>query len=239
LNSQATGDDIVVPHKEFMMTFSRKITLLAVLAALPLSACVTDPQTGKRKISKAAIGGAGGALGGYLLGDLIGGRNDRTEKIVGAGIGAIAGAGAGYYMDQQEKKLRQQTAGTGVNVVRQGDNLVLDMPSETTFAVGSANIEPRFQATLDKVASTLTQYEKTYVDVMGHTDSTGSDIYNQGLSDNRAGAVANYLGTRGVQQARLATKGYGESQPKASNLTEEGRAMNRRVEIRLVPVTKG
>jgi outer membrane protein OmpA-like peptidoglycan-associated protein len=239
LNSQATDDDIVVPHKEFMMTFSRKITLLAVLAALPLSACVTDPQTGKRKISKAAIGGAGGALGGYLLGDLIGGRNDRTEKIVGAGIGAIAGAGAGYYMDQQEKKLRQQTAGTGVNVVRQGDNLVLDMPSETTFAVGSANIEPRFQATLDKVASTLTQYEKTYVDVMGHTDSTGSDIYNQGLSDNRAGAVANYLGTRGVQQARLATKGYGESQPKASNLTEEGRAMNRRVEIRLVPVTKG
>jgi outer membrane protein OmpA-like peptidoglycan-associated protein len=221
------------------MTFSRKITLLAVLAALPLSACVTDPVSGKRTISKAAIGGAGGALGGYLLGDLIGGHNDRTEKIVGAGIGAVAGAGAGYYMDQQEKKLRQQTAGTGVNVVRQGDNLVLDMPSETTFAVGSANIEPRFQATLDKVANTLTQYEKTYVDVMGHTDSTGSDVYNQGLSENRASAVANYLGSRGVQQARLATKGYGESQPKASNLSEEGRAANRRVEIRLVPVTQG
>ncbi len=220
------------------MTISRKITLLAVLAALPLSACVTDPVSGKRKISKTAIGGVGGALGGYLLGDLIGGRNDRTEKIVGAGIGAIAGAGAGYYMDQQEKKLRQQTAGTGVSVVRQGDNLVLDMPSETTFAVGSANIEPRFQSTLDKVASTLTQYEKTYVDVMGHTDSTGSDAYNQGLSENRASAVANYLSGKGVQSARLATKGYGESQPKASNLTEEGRAANRRVEIRLVPVTQ-
>lgn len=220
------------------MNISAKLTLLTVLAALPLSACVTDPVSGKRKISKAAIGGAGGALGGYLLGDLIGGRNDRTEKIVGAGIGAIAGAGAGYYMDQQEKKLRQQTAGTGVNVVRQGDNLVLDMPSETTFAVGSANIDTRFQSTLDKVASTLTQYEKTYVDVMGHTDSTGSDVYNQGLSDNRASAVANYLGGKGVQSARLATKGYGESQPKASNLTDEGRAANRRVEIRLVPVTQ-
>jgi outer membrane protein OmpA-like peptidoglycan-associated protein len=221
------------------MMLSRKITMLAVLAALPLSACVTDPVSGKRKISKAAIGGAGGALGGYLLGDLIGGRNDRTEKILGAGIGAVAGAGAGYYMDQQEKKLRAQTAGTGVNVVREGDNLVLDMPSETTFAVNSANIEPRFKTTLDSVASTLTQYEKTYVDVMGHTDSTGSDVYNQGLSENRASAVANYLGGRGVQQARLATKGYGESQPKASNLTDEGRAANRRVEIRLVPVTQG
>jgi outer membrane protein OmpA-like peptidoglycan-associated protein len=221
------------------MMLSRKITMLAVLAALPLSACVTDPVSGKRKISKAAIGGAGGALGGYLLGDLIGGRNDRTEKILGAGIGAVAGAGAGYYMDQQEKKLRAQTAGTGVNVVREGDNLVLDMPSETTFAVNSANIEPRFKTTLDSVASTLTQYEKTYVDVMGHTDSTGSDAYNQGLSENRASAVANYLGGRGVQQARLATKGYGESQPKASNLTDEGRAANRRVEIRLVPVTQG
>ena len=220
------------------MNKTRALTLIAVMAALPLSGCVTNPETGKRTISKAAIGGVGGALGGYLLGDLIGGRNDRTEKIVGAGIGAIAGAGAGYYMDQQEKKLRQQTAGTGVNVVREGDNLVLDMPSQLTFAVGSANIEPNFRDTLDKVASTLGQYEKTYVDVMGHTDATGSDTSNQLLSERRASSVAGYLTSKGVQSARLATKGYGESQPKASNTTEEGRAANRRVEIRLVPVTK-
>jgi outer membrane protein OmpA-like peptidoglycan-associated protein len=219
------------------MKKTRTFTLIAVMAALPLSACVTNPETGNKRISKAVLGGAGGALGGYLLGDLIGGRSDRTEKILGAGIGAVAGAGAGYYMDQQEKKLRQQTAGTGVNVVREGDNLVLDMPSELTFAVGSANIEPNFRATLDKVASTLGQYEKTYVDVMGHTDSTGSDDFNQSLSERRASSVAGYLGSRGVQQARLATKGYGESQPVASNTTEEGRAANRRVEIRLVPVT--
>ncbi len=220
-----------------MKILKTRILMMAIIA-LPLSACVTNPETGKKRISKAAIGGAGGALGGYLLGDLIGGRNDRTEKIVGAGIGAIAGAGVGYYMDEQEKKLRKQTAGTGVNVVREGNDLVLDMPSELTFAVGSANIEPNFRTTLDKVASTLGQYEKTYVDVMGHTDSTGSDVYNQGLSERRATSVAGYLETRGVQSARLATKGYGESQPKASNTTEEGRAANRRVEIRLVPVTK-
>ncbi|MBL0925979.1 MAG: OmpA family protein [Sphingomonadaceae bacterium] len=221
------------------MKKNQMISLAVVAAMLPLSACVTDPETGDRTISKAAIGGVGGALGGYLLGDLIGGRRDRTEKIVGAGIGAIAGAGVGYYMDEQERKLRQQTAGTGVNVIRDGDNLVLDMPSQVTFAVDSSNIEPNFRTTLDQVAATLTQYEKTYVDVMGHTDSTGSDAYNQALSERRASSVANYLSSRGVQQARLATKGYGESQPKASNLDEAGRAANRRVEIRLVPVTEG
>ena len=142
-------------------------------------------------------------------------------------------------MDEQEKKLRQQTAGTGVNVTREGDNLVLDMPSEVTFGVDSTNIDAGFRNTLDQVASTLTQYEKTYVDVMGHTDSTGSDAYNQTLSERRASAVADYLSIRGVQSVRLATRGYGESQPKASNLDPAGRSANRRVEIRLVPVTQG
>ena len=219
------------------MKKNQTISLILLTALLPLSACVTDPETGKRTISKAAIGGVGGALGGYLLGDLIGGRRDRTEKIVGAGIGAVAGAGVGYYMDEQEKKLRQQTAGTGVNVIRDGDNLVLDMPSEITFGVDSSNIDPGFRNTLDQVSLTLKQYEKTYVDVMGHTDSTGSDAYNQALSERRASAVADYLSLRGVQSARLATRGYGESQPKASNLDAAGRSANRRVEIRLVPVT--
>jgi outer membrane protein OmpA-like peptidoglycan-associated protein len=219
------------------MKKNQMITLTLLAAMLPLSACVTDPETGNRTISKAAIGGIGGALGGYLIGDLVGGRRDRSEKILGAGIGAVAGAGVGYYMDEQERKLRQQTAGTGINVIRDGDNLVLDMPSEITFGVDSANIDPSFRSTLDQVASTLIQYEKTYVDVLGHTDSTGSDAYNQALSERRASAVADYLSTRGVQSARLATRGYGESQPKASNLDAAGRSANRRVEIRLVPVT--
>jgi outer membrane protein OmpA-like peptidoglycan-associated protein len=215
------------------------ISIGLVVTMLPLSACVTDPETGNRTISKAAIGGIGGALGGYLLGDLVGGRSDRNEKILGAGIGAVAGAGVGYYMDEQERKLRQQTAGTGINVIRDGDNLVLDMPSEITFGVDSANIDTGFRNTLDQVASTLIQYEKTYVDVLGHTDSTGSDAYNQALSERRASSVADYLSSRGVQSARLATRGYGESQPKASNLDAAGRSTNRRVEIRLVPVTQG
>jgi outer membrane protein OmpA-like peptidoglycan-associated protein len=214
-----------------------KTSAALLIAALPLAACTTNPETGNQRISKSVIGGLGGALGGYLLGDLIGGKRDRTEKILGAGIGAVAGAGVGYYMDQQEKKLRQQTAGTGVGVTREGDELVLDMPSEVTFAVNSSNLDPAFRSTLDKVASTLSEYEKTYVDVLGHTDSTGSDAYNQTLSEQRAATVATYLGGRGVNQARLATKGYGESQPRGSNTTEEGRAQNRRVEIRLVPVT--
>jgi outer membrane protein OmpA-like peptidoglycan-associated protein len=221
------------------MKKSQMITIGLFVAMLPLSACVTDPETGNRTISKAAIGGIGGALGGYLIGDLVGGSNDRTAKILGAGIGAVAGAGVGNYMDEQEKKLRQQTAGTGINVIRDGDNLVLDMPSEITFGVDSANIDAGFRNTLDQVASTLTQYEKTYVDVLGHTDSTGSDAYNQALSERRASAVADYLSTRGVQSARLASRGYGESQPKASNVDAAGRSANRRVEIRVVPVTQG
>jgi outer membrane protein OmpA-like peptidoglycan-associated protein len=214
-----------------------KLSTALLVVALPLAGCTTDPETGKKSISKAVIGGVGGALGGYLLGDLIGGKRDRTEKILGAGIGAVAGAGVGYYMDEQEKKLKQQTAGTGVGVTRDGDQLVLDMPSEITFAVNSSSLDPAFRGTLDKVAATLVEYEKTFVDVMGHTDSTGSDAYNQTLSEQRAATVAGYLSGRGVQQARLATKGYGESQPRASNTTEEGRSQNRRVEIRLVPVT--
>ncbi len=218
---------------------NRPVQFAAALAivALPLTACTTNPETGNKRISKSVIGGIGGAVGGYLLGDLIGGKRDRTEKVLGAGIGAIAGAGVGYYMDEQEKKLRKQTAGTGVGVTREGDELVLDMPSEVTFATGSSNLDPAFRTTLDKVAATLTEYEKTYVDVLGHTDSVGTDAFNQTLSEQRSNTVASYLSQKGVKQARLATRGYGESQPRASNTTEEGRASNRRVEIRLVPVT--
>ena len=214
-----------------------KLTVVLLTTALPLAACTTNPETGNQTISKSVLGGLGGAVGGYLLGDLIGGKRDRTEKILGAGIGAVAGAGVGYYMDEQEKKLRRQTAGTGIGVTREGDELVLDMPSEVTFATGSANLDPAFRSTLDNVAATLTEYEKTSVDVLGHTDSTGSDAFNQTLSQQRSSTVANYLSQRGVQPVRLATRGYGESQPRASNTTVEGRASNRRVEIRIVPVT--
>jgi outer membrane protein OmpA-like peptidoglycan-associated protein len=212
---------------------------IGLAAMLATTACTTDPETGQQRVSKAAIGGIGGALGGYLLGDLVGGRHDRTEKILGAGIGAVAGAGIGAYMDAQERKLREQTAGTGVDVIRDGDNLLLRMPSGITFAYDRSDVQPQFQPTLNEVASVLAQYPKTYIDVLGHTDSDGSDAYNQALSERRAQAVADYLVAHGVQSARIATRGYGKTQPIASNATEAGKAANRRVEIKIAPVTEG
>ena len=220
------------------MRVSKPFTGAACAAALlTTTACVTDPVTGEREFgTRTAIGAAAGAIAGYFAGDLIGGRRDRTERIVGAGIGAIAGGAVGNYMDRQERELRERTAGTGIDVVRQGDEIILNMPSAITFGFDSYAIEPQFQSTLNEVAQTLSAYPSTYIDIYGHTDSVGTDAYNMTLSQNRAQSVANYLSTRGVASARIATQGFGETQPIASNETEEGRAANRRVEIRIVPI---
>ena len=221
------------------MRHFRTLTALAMSGALvTTAACTTDPYTGQRTISKTAIGAGVGLLGGYLAGDVIGGRNDRTAKIIGAGVGALAGGAVGAYMDRQEAELRRQTAGTGVDVIRSGDDLILRMPSGITFPVDSYAIQPQFQQTLNEVARTLGTYNQTYIDVLGHTDSTGSDAYNQTLSVNRAQSVADYLSARGVARARIGVRGFGETQPIATNATEAGRAQNRRVEIKVVPVTQ-
>ena len=221
------------------MRYFRTLTALAMSTALvATTACTTDPNTGRRTISKTAIGAGVGLLGGYLAGDVIGGRNDRTAKIIGAGVGALAGGAVGAYMDRQEAELRRQTAGTGVDVIRSGDDLILRMPSGITFPVDSYAIQPQFQQTLNEVARTLGTYNQTYIDVLGHTDSTGSDAYNQTLSVNRAQSVADYLSARGVARARIGVRGFGETQPIATNATEAGRAQNRRVEIKVVPVTQ-
>ena len=134
--------------------------------------------------------------------------------------------------------MRERTAGTDVEVTRDGDNLILNMPSGITFATDQATIQPQYRPTLDQVAATLAEYEQTYIDVYGHTDSDGSDAYNQSLSERRAQSVAGYLTTRGVQQARIATRGFGETQPIESNATAAGKAANRRVEIKIVPFTE-
>jgi outer membrane protein OmpA-like peptidoglycan-associated protein len=213
----------------------------AALLMSTTAACVTNPDTGEREFStKGAIGGVVGAVVGYFGGDLIGGRRDRTEKILGAGIGAVAGAAAGSYMDKQERELRDRTAGTGVEIEREGDELLLTMPAGITFPINSYQIQPQFQGTLDQVAQTLSAYPSTMIDVYGHTDPSGGDRINVPLSQNRAQSVANYLAQRGVASARIATQGFGSSQPLPgnANATEEERAANRRVEIRIVPVTQ-
>jgi len=208
----------------------------AAVTALGMTACTTDPYTGQQRVNRTAVGVAAGAIGGYLLGDLVGGHNDRTEQLLGAGIGAIAGGAVGAYMDRQEADLRRQTAGTGVDVLRQGDDLILRMPSSVTFDVDRWEVKPQFYGVLDDVGRTLGSYNQTYIDVLGHTDTTGSNEHNQLLSERRAAAVADYLATRGVARARMATRGFGETAPLyVPDDTEMKRAANRRVEIKIVP----
>jgi outer membrane protein OmpA-like peptidoglycan-associated protein len=210
---------------------------LCAVSLVSLSACVTDPNTGERKVSRTAIGAGGGALAGLLLGGLIGGG---TGRIIGAGIGGLAGGAVGYTMDKQIKELKESTAGSGVDVspVDNGQAILVNLPNGVTFDTDSTMIKPAFRDTLDRVSQSLSQYPNSLIDVYGHTDSTGSDAYNQTLSQNRARAVADYLSSRGVSPSRIRSTGYGKSQPIASNATEEGRAANRRVEIKIVPVTQ-
>jgi outer membrane protein OmpA-like peptidoglycan-associated protein len=208
----------------------------AAVTALGMTACTTDPYTGQQRVNRTAVGIAAGAIGGYLLGDLVGGHNDRTEQLLGAGIGAIAGGVVGAYMDRQEADLRRQTAGTGVDVLRQGDDLILRMPSSVTFDVDRWEVKPQFYGVLDDVGRTLGSYNQTYIDVLGHTDTTGSNEHNQLLSERRAAAVADYLATRGVARARMATRGFGETAPLyLPDDDDMKRAANRRVEIKIVP----
>ncbi len=209
---------------------------IGAAALVLLAGCTTDPYTGERQLSKTAGGAALGALAGAGVGLLAGG-DDRRNALIGAGIGALAGGAVGNYMDRQEAKLRAQLQGTGVSVTRVGDQIVLNMPSNITFATDQDTVTPGFYPTLNSVALVLKEFNQTLVDINGHTDSTGSAGYNQGLSQRRAQAVAGYLQAQGVDGRRFWVQGFGASQPVASNDTDAGRAQNRRVEIYLSPVT--
>ena len=213
------------------------VSTFAAFSLVTVSGCVTDPNTGEKKISRTAIGGVGGTVAGMLLGGLIGGK---TGRIVGAGIGGVAGAAVGYTMDKQIKELKEQTAGSGIDVSEtdNGAAILVNLPDGVTFDVASYALKPSFRATLDQVAESLIKYPNSLIDVYGHTDSTGSDAYNQTLSENRARTVANYLIARGVPAARIRSQGFGETMPVADNTTEAGRTKNRRVEIKIVPVTQ-
>ena len=220
------------------MALKTNILVGVTMASLALGACVTDPNTGQSTISRAGGGAAAGAGAGALLGALLGGRNNRAEVLIGTGIGAIAGGAIGGYMDKQERELRARTAGSGIEVERQGDEINLKLPSGISFDFNSATVKPEFRPVLDQVAQTLASYQSTFVDVSGHTDSVGTVAVNQRLSEQRAQSVADYLSYQGVARPRIATRGFGKSMPIASNDTEDGRAQNRRVEIKLSPVTE-
>jgi outer membrane protein OmpA-like peptidoglycan-associated protein len=159
----------------------------------------------------------------------------RRSAVIDAGIAPVAYAEVPAYVDQQFTVLQDELRGTGVRVSKQGQQIVLEMPSDVTFSFNKYNIQPRFYGVLDAVSHTLSKYPATYVDVNGHTDAIGSFSYNQVLSEKRADSVADFLAARQVNPARLHVQGFGKTEPVASNATIDGRAANRRVEIVLTP----
>lgn len=220
------------------MKLYQKIVLLIVSAAI--GACTTNPYTGERQASNAGKGAGIGAAIGAVAGVLSGNDADQRRKnaLIGAGIGALAGAGVGAYMDRQEAKLREELQGTGVSVTRIGDDIILNMPGNITFDVNQAAISADFYPVLGSVAKVAKEFDKTLIDVAGHTDSTGTVAYNMDLSRRRASSVAQYLQGQGVGAARVYAEGYGPNYPIADNSTSQGRAENRRVEIALKPLTR-
>ena len=219
-------------------TFVLALTVIAVF----VTGCETlDPYTREEKTSKATkgalIGAAAGAVVGLISGDDAVER--RQHALILAGIGALAGGAIGNYQDRQEAALRAELEGTGVSVTRLGDNITLNMPGNVTFATDSSDLSPAFFDVLNSVGKVLGEYEQTVVEVAGHTDSTGTEAYNQSLSERRASSVSSYLKSQGVMSERLITVGMGELRPVADNTSASGRQANRRVEITMVPVTAG
>lgn len=216
-----------------------KFIVAGVSVAALLGACTTtDPYSSTPRRNNTATGAIAGAVGGALLGYLTNTSNSeegRKNALIGAGVGALGGAAVGAYMDRQQRALEAELSGTGVGVARQGDNLILRMPADVTFATNQADIQPRFIPVLQDVARVLQEYDRSVVDVVGHTDSSGGDAINQPLSERRAGSVAGYLIQQGVMPERLIVRGVSSRAPVADNSTPEGRAQNRRVEILIRP----
>lgn len=213
----------------------KKFICLALAGSMLAACTTTNPYTGEQQVSKTAGGAALGALAGAGAGLLVGG-DDRKNALIGAGIGALVGGGVGAYMDQQDAELRAQLQGTGVSVTRVGNQIILNMPSNITFATDQDQVIAGFYPTLNSVALVLNKYNKTLVDIYGHTDADGDDGYNLALSQRRAQSVADYLRTQAVDPRRFLVTGMGESKPVASNSTKEGKSLNRRVEIQISPL---
>jgi outer membrane protein OmpA-like peptidoglycan-associated protein len=216
--------------------------LLVMTAAFTVTACqTTDAYTGEKKVNKTTKGAGIGALAGAVLGAATGDNSKERRKraLIGAGVGALTGAGVGAYMDRQESKLRAQLEGSGVSVTRNGNDLILNMPGNITFKSASADLNSNFFRVLDSVGLVLKEFDKTLIDVEGHTDSDGTDSYNQQLSLERANSVGTYLQSHGVNGQRIVAFGAGEARPIASNDNAAGKQQNRRVELKLQPITEG
>ena len=198
------------------------ISLLAV--SLALSGCASNSGAG------AAVGAVAGAIIGKSTGN-----NKKKRLFIGAAVGALAGSAIGRYMDNQEAAFRNDLADSGIDVVREGNNIRLVMPSNVTFASAQSAISPSFNSTLDAIARVMKKYDKTFLAIEGHSDSTGDKSFNMTLSEKRAESVKTYLLFQGVQKDRVDVSGYGDTQPVASNATSQGRAKNRRVEIQIIP----
>ena len=205
-----------------------KLVIALTAGTLLLGGCATTANNTQKG---AGIGAVVGAIIGKGTGD-----HDKSRYVWGAVVGAIAGGAIGQYMDRQEQEFRDELADSGVEVVRDGDNINLILPGNITFQTGKSIIAGNFYPVLNDVALVLNKYEKTTLQVVGHTDSVGSDSQNQLLSEQRAAAVKNYLTQVNVDNRRVTTYGLGESQPVASNETSDGRQRNRRVELTIVPL---
>ena len=237
-----------------MILIRRRASALISLCVLLMAGCETPgtspsqgvpntaddgaPADARHHVSKkavgAAIGAAIGAIAGVATGDDA--KEKRNHALIGAGVGALAGVAVGAYMDAQEQKLKEQLANSGVDVKRDGDKIVLNMPGNITFDTNSAEVRSQFYGTLSSLAKTMQEYDKTTIDVVGHTDNVGSDDYNQKLSERRAQNVAAYINSQGVNPVRVVAIGRGETQSVVSNDSDDGRARNRRVELTLAPI---
>jgi len=216
-----------------------KILSLALCATVGLSACTSQDDPNRR----AKIGAGIGAVAGAVLGNNVGGRDSKT-RVAGAVIGALAGYAVGNYMDKQYRELKRaledELRAQHVTITRLDEDTVkLTLSSEASFDVDSSTIKYAFQPALDRVAGVMRNYDQTVVHIIGHTDSSGSESYNQRLSERRADSVSGYLSARGVDRGRLYASGRGEMEPRASNDTPEGRRLNRRVDLYINAVVEG
>ena len=219
------------------MTISKFVVSAGLCSALFLGAC-TDPGTLNLPADPNQNTKQGALLGG-LVGAGVGAIANDSDPLLGAlaggAIGAAGGGLIGNQLDKQAAELRQQLANQGITVTNAGDRLIVTVPNDISFDTDSATVRPALRADLVRVGQNLNRYPNSNVQVIGHTDSDGEASYNQALSERRARSVADILQANGVNGSRLTTIGLGENRPAASNLTPEGKARNRRVDIEIVP----